>query len=360
MTGHETRECREAQRPVTISVFSPNPSHWHWYAPDTDHVIRWFFHNEEPQNTLERLIRKPRISRITGAFRCVREAISQGSAAIAAHSQFATFWAAIAARLLRARMPLVSFSFHFSRLPSGPRLWVYRWAFQSVTQFVVHSEPERIRYAEHFRLPIERFVLVRWGVDPRSGEIEHEPPIVKGTYACAVGKDGRDYSTLLQALSKTPQLKTVIVAKPYNLAGLPIPSNVEIFYDIPLATATNILKHSLFLALPLETEETSCGHITLVSAMFCHKPVVRTLSSGIADYFPTDYPAPTVAAGDIDGWADALTLLAEDEDLRRSAALSGYRFASSYCSHSAALESSLQVLRQAGVAIPALEALPHT
>ena len=113
-------------------------------------------------------------------------------------------------------------------------------------------------------------------------------------------------------MKQLPELSLVLVAQPYNLIGCEIPGNVKVYCDIPRTEALNILKHSQFMALPLETNETSCGHITLVSAMFCHKAIVATGSTGIADYLPPDYAAPRVAAGDVDGWVKTLREMAKD------------------------------------------------
>jgi glycosyltransferase involved in cell wall biosynthesis len=113
----------------------------------------------------------------------------------------------------------------------------------------------------------------------------------------------------------------------------------------------NIMKYSQFMALPLETNETSCGHITIVSAMFCGKAIVATRSVGISDYFPENYSAPTVAAGDVEGWRDALSAMARDTSLQTCCGEEGRTFALQHCSHEAALRNTLEVFRKAGVYI---------
>ena len=332
-----------------ISVFSPNPSTWTWYAKNVVGGEDWLFHNEEPANWLENRITRPRLSRMTGALRCVREANQRRAAAIAAHSQFSTFWISIAQSLMGSKIPLIACSFHFADLPSGIRLRLAGWAFERVNAFIVHSEPERRRYASHFGLPVDRFRLVRWGISPSSTLIEHSPPEVEGAYICALGKDGRDYRTLIEAMARLPHLNLVVVARPYNLTGLEIPNNVKILYDIPLARATNILKHCDFMALPLETETTSCGHITLVSAMFCRKAILATRSTGIADYFPPDYDGASIPAGDVIAWVNALSSMAIDVNRRNRCAERGAHFAHTHCSDEVALQQTLAVFQEAGI-----------
>jgi glycosyltransferase involved in cell wall biosynthesis len=152
-------------------------------------------------------------------------------------------------------------------------------------------------------------------------------------------------------MKQLPEMALVLVAQPYNLVGCEIPENVKVYCDIPRAEALNILKHSQFMVLPLESNEASCGHITLVSAMFNHKAIVATGSTGIADYFPPNYAAPRVAVGDIDGWVQTLREMARDpERLERSATM-GERFGRLYCSHEAAFRSTMEVFRKAGIRI---------
>ena len=344
MTIHSTEEL------PTICVFSGNSPAWNWYASDCQDQVRWIFYNEDPKSLLETTIHRPKLSRIFGAFRCVRGAIRERAVAIAAHSQVGTMWCAIALRLLRVPTPLLSFSFHFSELPTGIRRALLRWALVRVERFTVHSEPERARYSAHFGIPITRFDLVRWGV--RASNVEFDTPSpVTGRYICALGKDGRDYVTLLNAMRQLPETKLVVVAQPYNLVGVDIPDNVSVFYDIPIDVAIGILKGSQFMVLPLKNDDTSCGHITIVSAMFCRKAIVGTSSSGIADYFPSGYDSPKVPARDVDGWVKALRSMINNPDRVEKCASMGEEFAHSYCSHAEACKNTLAIFRKTGIPI---------
>jgi glycosyltransferase involved in cell wall biosynthesis len=260
-------------------------------------------------------------------------------------------WTAFALRLLGVRVPLLSISFHFPRLPKGMRLHLLKWAFSRVERFQVHSEVEKERYARHFGIPVDRFDLVRWGVEPSTVHIDDAPPPIDCPYICALGKDGRDYGTLIEAMKRLPELTLVLVAQPYNLTGVDIPNNVKIYCDIPRDEALNILKHSQFMALPLEDDDTSCGHITLVSAMFFRKSIIATNSSGIADYFPLGYDAPRVAAGDVDGWVKAIRTMADDRARQQRCAAAGEKFVYQYCSHDAAYRGTMELFRKAGILI---------
>lgn len=335
----------------TIVVFSGNSSTWRWFAPETEGCVRWIFYSEEPQTWLERKITRPKLGRIFGAFRCVRRARRESADAIAAHSQFNTFWCALAMWLLGVHIPLLSFSFHFPREPHGLRKRLLRWALRRVERFTVHSEPERERYARHFGLPRERFELIRWGVRPTTVD-DAAPSPVSGKYICALGKDGRDYLTLIRAMKHLPDVTLVVVAQPYNLRGVEIPENVKVFCNISLNLANGILRGCEFMVLPLESNDTSCGHITIVSAMFCGKAIIATRSSGIADYFPDGYEAPRVPAQDVNGWVEGIRSMRSDPGRIDRCGAAGREFAHRSCSHDVTCHNTIDVFRHAGLCIP--------
>ncbi len=331
-----------------VSVFSPSDSEWDWFAKDCEGESLWDFHTEEPRSFLGRKIESPRLCRVLGAFRCALSAKRLSSNVVVALSAKSLIWLVFALRLCQIRIPLLAFSYHFTELPKGARRWIVRWAASRVQRFQVHSEAERARYADYLGIPVERFDLVRFGVAPSSMSIEATPPPIDGPYVCALGKDGRDYRTLIEAMKRLPNMTLIIVAQPYNLRQIEMPENVKVFCNVPRDKALNILKHSLFMALPLKSEGTSCGHITLVSAMYYHKAIVATRSSGIADYFPEGYDAPQVLAGDVDGWTNAIRAMCTDPERLEKCAAAGEDFAHQHCSHDACFRGTMGVFRNAG------------
>jgi glycosyltransferase involved in cell wall biosynthesis len=254
-------------------------------------------------------------------------------------------------KLFGPKVPLLSFAFHFSKLPTGLRLKLTKWAFSHVDRFQVNSEVERERYARHFGIPVERFDFVRWGVEVSSVSIEDAPRPMEPSYISALGKDGRDYATLVAAMKQVPELTLVLVAQPYNLNGVDIPKNVKVYCNILRDQALNILRHSQFMVLPLESGEASCGHITLVSAMFHHKAILATQSSGIADYFPAGYDAPALPPRDVNAWVEALRALASDPERLERCAAACEEFGLLYCTHDAAYRGTMQVFSRAGIAL---------
>lgn len=337
--------------PATISTCSPNPLSWRWYEPETISQIRWLFHTETPNSRFESIIKRPNLARIRCTFDCVDQAIQERADLMIAHSDRTTFWTSVAMNLRQTEIPLLSYSFNLPSLPTGARLYGLKQAVKRVQRFVVHSELERQTYAAHLDIPLDRIDVVRWGVQIPSVQQDREPHI-QGSYICAIGKDRRDYPTLVQAMEQVPELKLVIVAQPHNFPpDLKLPSNVEVLYNIPLDLAMNVLQHSQFMTLPLQGEKIACGHITIVWAMLYCKAFVATRSAGLSDYIPDQYEAPQVEAGDVTGWVKALRLMVEDTPRRERCEDLGDHFARTYCSHAAALQGCCDVLRKEGIKI---------
>ena len=336
---------------ATIATCSPNPRSWRWYEPETMSDIHWLFHSEEPNSLMERIIKRPNLARIRCTFNCVAQAIQERADLVIAHSDRTTFWAAVVMLFRRTDIPLIAYSFNMPTLPTGIRLYLLKKAIRRVQRFIVHSELERQTYAALLAIPLGKIEVVRWGVQIPILEKKSQPHI-KGPYICAIGKDRRDYITLISAMAQLPDLKLVIVAQPRNFPfELKIPGNVEILYNISLNSAMNILQHSQFMALPLQGEKIACGHITIVSAMFYRKAFLATKSAGLNDYIPDHYDAPQVNAGDVQGWVNALRLMADDSSLRERCEEMGDRFARAYCSHHAALKQCCNVLRKEGIKV---------
>ena len=71
-----------------------------------------------------------------------------------------------------------------------------RYAFTKVKQFTVHSSMERDLYGDYFHIPKERIRLRLWSIGvPGAPDF----PLQVGRYVSAIGGNGRDYRTLIEA-----------------------------------------------------------------------------------------------------------------------------------------------------------------
>jgi glycosyltransferase involved in cell wall biosynthesis len=307
---------------------------WRWIsaAPQLDD-LDWTFYSNIPQNALERGVRRPRLSR----YRACRDLAAATRAGrfdlVVTHHPLVTCWTELFCRGRRP-CPHVAYAFNFTRLPRGPRRSLMRRAFSSVERFVVFSQFERALYADYFRIPESRLEMVHWGV--REPEAAAAPcDAIRGDgpadAICAVGSQARDYATLLEAMRRLPRIPLVLVARPVNLRGLAVPPNVTVRLDVPLSEAQAVIRRSRFMVLPLSSTQVPCGHVTLVTAMYCARAVLATASSGLSDYLVAGHSGLTVAPEDPVELAAAIDQLWNDPETAERLGKNGREFALAHC-----------------------------
>ena len=229
---------------------------------------------------------------------------------------------------------LMAFSFNFTVLPHGLRQrWLAR-AFQRVDSFIVASTTEQALYAHHFGLDPARLHMLPWGVRPPV-EALAEAALEPGDYVCALGSQGRDYATLLDAMRRLPRLRLVLVATPDSLPAGPLPDNVVLRVNIPTAQAMNLLAHSRFMVLPMRDAEVPCGHVTVVSAMHLGRAVLATDTVGLHDYLRPEDNAVLVPPRDPVALARQMERLWAEPATCRRLGQAGQRFARLHCTEDA-------------------------
>lgn len=232
-----------------------------------------------PQNGLERLVQKPRISRYRAALEAV---VAAKGMPIISHLPRMTAAVSTFEFLARSRSPHLAFSFNFTNLPQGAARRYLTHAFRSVDEFFVFSEYERGLYSDYFELPEDRLTRLIWTQDVPVAADEASP-FAPNSYVSAIGGEGRDYATLIAAAERLPDIEFVIVARPYN--RLPeLPDNVRLLHNVPLASTWRIAVESACLVVPLRDRMTCCGHITIVSGELLGIPVISTISEATREY----------------------------------------------------------------------------
>lgn len=305
---------------------------WRWFEGKLD---AQFIHvDSHPKNALERRVRRPALSRYRAAIEAGWKARSTDM--LVTHSPELTAWTEVFRRIFSRRTPHLAFSFNFTNLPTGWRLSLMRWAFRKIDRFIVFSNLERELYARVFRLPPSRFEMTYWGVGP--AHVTTLPAGVGGDYICAVGGEGRDYPTFVEAMRRLPHVRAEIVARPHNLKGFDLPPNVTLRVNIPKGEANAIILHSRFMALPLLHAEVPCGHVTMVNAMKMGKALVATDSRGIADYVLPGKTALLCRPGDAEAMARDISRLWDEAALRDSLGQAGKEFADRHCTEQSVLE----------------------
>jgi glycosyltransferase involved in cell wall biosynthesis len=157
---------------------------------------------------------------------------------------------------------------------------------------------------------------------------------VGGEYIAAIGGEGRDYATLFEAARGMPDCRFVVVAREHNLLNLHIPRNVTCFTNLPLLDTMNVLQNARIAVIPLLTNRTPCGHVTMVAGMHLGKAQVVSYSEGVVNYIEDGETGLYARAGDAADLKRQMSRLLDDEILRNRIAASALIFAKTFCAES--------------------------
>ena len=295
--------------------------------PDS-HGINWQYFTATPKNRLERLIKRPKLSRYRACWQAAR-ALQQEQDIIISHMPRLTHWQSVLLHMTGKRNRHLAFSFNFTQLPGATLQRAMHRSLARVEQFVVYSAFERQRYATYFDLPIEKFHHLFWAMDPP--KTDENFPLPDTDYYCAAGGEGRDYATLLEAFRRLPHLKLVIVTRPHAMQGLTPPDNVSVLFNLDNRAFWRIIQQSQALIVPLLDDQTACGHITLVGAMQLGVPIISSFSHGTEDYLLPDHNSLVTPNRDGLALTRAIERLQETPQLARQLTDNAAQFAQTHC-----------------------------
>lgn len=277
---------------------------------ELERPIEWISLSGLPANMIERRAEWIRISRYRAALQAALAARS--GRVVISHLPLMSAATAIAMRTLNRDARHLAFSFNFTDRPTGRRLAYMRHALKDVDQFAVYSIYERELYAKLFSFDENRFIPVVWTQSAPPSNVN--PKIdTNQPYFCAIGGEGRDLSIIVEAAQRMPKVRIILIARPRMVADRPLPSNIEVLTNISLARTWSIACASLGVLIPLLTEETCCGHITLVSAKQLGLPVAITRTFATSEYVDGRGSILTSEPGDAAEFSRLLERLTDEQ-----------------------------------------------
>lgn len=214
-----------------------------------------------------------------------------------------------------------------------------RLAVRCADQIVCVARHQQRFLHEQLGLPMERLPLLLSGTDAAfysraaaaPGASNTLPPAAQtpetgpaANYILAAGRDaGRDYATLLTAADGL-QLNVRLVCSPRNIAGLAVPANATVRFDISPTELRTEYAGASTVAIPTagdgSTAGSDCsGTLVLLDALAMKKPAVITDRASVHDYVSAGTHTLTVPSGDAGAWRATLTELATSPE--RAAAL---------------------------------------
>lgn len=281
-----------------ISVSDLCDSDWRFLEPYCDDPdVKWTTHSGRARTAFERAVRKPNLGRYRAAFSATKEAGQSKYSVLVSHLPLMGAATNMARRRNCPETPHIGFSFNFTTLPTGLRRRYLSYALSDITECTVYSRFELDLYPRYFDMDPDKFRFLPWAMDPPEPGAENLAGLNK-PYVCSIGGEGRDYGLLADVMRQLPHITMVVVARPRSIVDVVFPENVIVFTNLPLENTWRIAKDSMGMALPLQTAQTACGHITMVGAQLLGIPLVVTRSQGVSDYVLADETARLVDAKD--------------------------------------------------------------
>jgi glycosyltransferase involved in cell wall biosynthesis len=206
--------------------------------------------------------------------------------------------------------PLIILSFNMQG-PLSHFLGLARFGMRSVTRVVVFTPFEVEQYQRLLSLAPEAisycphgwFDPMRWYV-PRENN-NSEGAVRAEKFIFTSGRSYRDYETLARAVEGTGACVRVS-SRPFNLAGINLPNNMEPLGWLDYRVHQDYLYESSFYVIPLQPITFAGGDSSLLAAMSFGKAVVATRSPSTETYLDHGQTGLLVEPGDIEGMRQAI------------------------------------------------------
>lgn len=189
---------------------------------------------------------------------------------------------------------------------------LFRFVARRALGILTNSSGEVALIARRFGLPEDRlrFVPMHTTIAEPQAVAENDGSVL------SIGRTLRDLEALVAAARRVAA-PFVVVAGAADRLPEPLPANVRVLRDVPLAESLGLLRKAAVVAIPLLPAERSTGQVVLFEAMALGKPVVATRAVGTVDYVRDGENGLLVEPGDAAGLADALARLLQNPDLAR-------------------------------------------
>lgn len=226
----------------------------------------------------------------------------------------------------RRKLVALQFIVHPHRGRRRDRLWDRAdvWAVRRALRAgLVLTTDEQRACVDRYRLPAERFPLVRW--PSRLAPAAELPPPAAEPLVLATGRAFCDWPTVFAAARGAAWPLTVVCSHE-DLAAvqrLDADGRATVLAEIPAHEHAALLRRATVLVVAMREREVSQGHVRLMDAADAGVPVVITQARALREYLVPGETALVVAPGDPAALRAAVDRLmadpAERERIRRAA-----------------------------------------
>jgi hypothetical protein len=243
-------------------------------------------------------------------------------------------------RLTGEDVPVIAWTLNIGQLYRGVKGLLAKFALSRIDRFVVHSRRECQTYSAWLGIPPKRFrfVTLQRPMFPVQYEEESERP-----FLLAMGSANRDYPMLFRAVEAL-DIRTIVVASPHAVEGLRVPACVELRSGLTVDQCRALAQQARINVVPIDTDHTASGQVTVVETMGQFRPVIVTRCIGTEDYVQDGNTGLFVELGSTEGMIEAIRKLWDDAALRQRLARNAGEYAAEHFSDEAAGREFTQIL----------------
>ncbi|OHA27726.1 MAG: hypothetical protein A3C08_03145 [Candidatus Taylorbacteria bacterium RIFCSPHIGHO2_02_FULL_47_18] len=179
------------------------------------------------------------------------------------------------------------------RHPRGVLHWFNKKAIEGLDVIVCTARTQMPPLIEA-GIASEKIKFVPIGIDARKFVgARGTDRVFQSDYILSVGRDlGRDYKTLFDAVRDLP-VKVIVATKTEAIAGLIVPPNVEVRFNVPYEEMPALYHNALFVVTPLKSTNNSIGSETsgqygYLEPMAACKAVIATDKPVVRDYIENE------------------------------------------------------------------------
>jgi glycosyltransferase involved in cell wall biosynthesis len=195
------------------------------------------------------------------------------------------------ALLLKMTMTSVPFVTLFSWVSPPKKAWFLRLVHSRITTLILPPPTQNEFAVKKLKIPPEKVVDIPWGIDEQFWQ---SPSDARQDMICSVGREMRDYETLIRALEGTgipchiaaPLIrgKSDQWRRALGDSGekIELPGNVTIGSNSPVELR-ELYARSRFVVLPLFPSDTDNGITCLLEAWSMSRPVICSQIDGQRD-----------------------------------------------------------------------------
>lgn len=194
------------------------------------------------------------------------------------------------------------------------RSLVYRRGFSSGRMIATANSTEvRNHYIALFKIPPDQISVLHDSWDPR-WEI-CPPTITDEDFVFSGGEAARDWASVSAVAAQLPEIRFKVVARRMNWAHTsPVPSNMEVFFDLTEDQFYSMVKRSRIVLLSVKGNITA-GLMLLMKSALLGKVVISTQTMATEAYYPDTCKDLLLPEGDIEGVTSVVSRYHSNPDL---------------------------------------------